>query len=116
MGEHSNAAGGFPPSSSDQRPLFLIGYRGSGKSAVARLLAERLGWAWLDADQVLEDRQGQSIRQIFADEGELRFREMEAAILAELCVRQGHVIAVGGGVVLRAENRQRLKDSGRSFG
>jgi shikimate kinase len=99
-----------PPT--DQRRIFLVGYRGAGKSAVARLLAERLGWDWVDADQVLEQRQGQSIRQIFATGGELEFRNLEAAILAELCVYHRHVIAVGGGVVMRAENRQRLKDSG----
>jgi shikimate kinase len=80
---------------------------------VARLLAERLGWTWLDADAVLEERYGRSIRQIFADEGEAGFRDKEAAVLAELATRQRHVIATGGGVILRPANRELLKKSGR---
>jgi len=93
--------------------IFLIGYRGSGKTTVARLLAEALGWSWLDADEVLEQRHGKTIRQIFATEGEAAFRDKEEAILAELCKLERHVIATGGGVVLRESNRNRLKSSGR---
>jgi shikimate kinase len=88
--------------------IALIGYRGSGKSAVARLVAERLGWDWADADAVLEERAGRTIRDIFADEGEAGFRQRETAILAELSGRDQCVLALGGGVVIRAENRQRL--------
>jgi shikimate kinase len=95
-----------------RKPVFLIGYRGTGKSTVARLLAERLGWKWLDADAVLEERQGRTIRQIFAEDGEQAFRAIEAAILAEHGLCQRHVIATGGGAILRADNRQLLKDSG----
>jgi shikimate kinase len=80
---------------------------------VARLLAEQLGWSALDADDVLETRHGRSISQIFADEGEPGFRDKEAAILAELCGLRQHVIATGGGVILRAENRQRLREAGQ---
>jgi shikimate kinase len=79
---------------------------------VARLLAQRLGWSWADADAVLETRFSRTIQQIFADEGETGFRAKEAEVLLELCNRQGHVIATGGGVVLAAENRQRLKEAG----
>jgi shikimate kinase len=94
------------------RPIFLIGYRGSGKSSVARLLAERLAWAWLDADAVLEQRHGRTIRQIFAEDGEAAFREMEAAILCEHCLLERHVVATGGGVILREDNRKLLKQAG----
>lgn len=92
-----------------RRRLFLIGYRGAGKTEVARLLAPMLGWAWLDADAVLEERAGQTIRQIFAAEGETGFRCKEAALLQELCELKDHVIATGGGVILREENRAALK-------
>jgi shikimate kinase len=92
--------------------VFLVGYRGTGKSTVARLLAGRLGWAWADADELLEGRHGRSIRAIFAEEGESGFRDKEAAVLEELCRRPRHVIATGGGVVLRPENRQRLRAAG----
>jgi shikimate kinase len=93
--------------------LFLIGYRGTGKSTVARLLAERLGWDWVDADALLESQAGRSIRVIFAAEGEVGFRNREARLLADLCCASRHVIATGGGVVLREENRRRLCEAGR---
>jgi shikimate kinase len=93
--------------------IFLVGYRATGKSTVARLLAERLGWAWVDADEVLERRHGRTIRQIFAEEGEAGFRDKEAAIVEALCRGQRLVVATGGGVVLRPENRQRLRAAGR---
>lgn len=92
--------------------LFLIGYRGSGKTTVGRLVADRLGWPFLDADAVLEDRYGRTIRDIFAAEGEAGFRDKETAVLADLCTRTDTVIATGGGIVLREENRRLLKQHG----
>jgi shikimate kinase len=89
--------------------IYLIGYRGTGKSTVARLLAERLGWSWCDADLELERQVGKSIRQIFAEDGEPAFRDHEARVLASLSQRQRCVVATGGGVVLRPENRARLR-------
>jgi shikimate kinase len=89
--------------------LFLIGYRGAGKTTVARLVAAKLGWRSIDADALLEERAGRTIRQIFNEEGEGSFREREAALLEELCRLEDHVIATGGGVILREENRARLK-------
>jgi shikimate kinase len=97
----------------DMSPLlFLVGYRGSGKTTVGCLVAERLGWDFLDADSVLEGRCGRTIREIFAAEGEAGFRDKEAAVLADLCARTKTVIATGGGIVLREENRQRLNRHG----
>jgi shikimate kinase len=93
--------------------VFLVGYRGTGKSTVARLLAHHLGWQWVDADDVLEGRAGMTIRQVFETEGEAGFRRRESAVLEELCGLREHVIATGGGVVLSAANRQRLKAAGR---
>ena len=66
--------------------IFLIGYRGTGKSTVARLLGARLGWDWRDADAVLEAKFGRSITEIFQSDGEAKFRELEAAVLVELCM------------------------------
>src|SRR4051812_32333065 len=92
--------------------LFLVGPRGGGKSTVARLLAERLGWAWADADVLLERRAGMTIREVFEREGEAGFRDREAAVLRELCGLRDHVIATGGGVVLREENRDAMRRAG----
>ncbi|MCI0379082.1 MAG: shikimate kinase [Gemmataceae bacterium] len=89
--------------------IFLIGYRGTGKTTVARLLAEKLGWQWCDADALLEQRHGKTIRQIFAEEGESGFRDKEAALFEELSQLEDHVIATGGGIVLRPENRELLR-------
>jgi shikimate kinase len=93
--------------------LSLVGTRGTGKSTVGRILAERLVRPFLDADVELEEKLGRSIASIFAEDGEAVFRDWEAQVLAELTsVHQGAILATGGGVVLRATNRQAL----RSFG
>jgi shikimate kinase len=94
--------------------LFLIGYRGSGKTTVAAALAEQLDWPWIDADAELERRAAMTIKQIFAGQGEPAFRDLESAVLHDLAARQGHVIALGGGIVLRPENRRVLKDRGKT--
>ena len=89
--------------------IFLIGYRGTGKSTVAQLLAAKLGLEAIDADHELERRAGKTIRQLFAEDGEPRFRELESELLAEFGRRENVVIATGGGVVLRPENRAILR-------
>jgi shikimate kinase len=92
--------------------ILLIGYRGTGKSTVGKLLAARLGWSFVDADDELEREAQQSIAAIFASEGEAGFRDREGKILAQLCEREAAVIATGGGVILRPEHRQRLRNAG----
>jgi len=93
--------------------LHLIGYRGSGKSAVAAALSELLGWPWIDADEVLERSAGKTIKQIFADDGETAFRDLESAIAADLTEKNRHIIAWGGGVVLRETNQKLLQRRGK---
>jgi shikimate kinase len=98
---------------SSRTPLIvLVGYRGSGKTTVAPLVAERLGWQWIDADRALESRCGRPIEQMFQSEGEAAFRDREADLLAELCGRDRHVVAAGGGVVMRPGNRECLTQAG----
>lgn len=92
--------------------LFLIGPRGSGKTTVAQRVAEGLRWDWVDADALLEARAGRTIRQIFAEEGEAAFRDLETATLAQLLQRRYLVVATGGGLVVREENRRQLRSTG----
>ena len=93
--------------------IFLIGYRGSGKSTVAAALATQLGWPWIDADAELERRAGKTIKLMFAEKGELAFRDLESAVLADLVKLDRHIIALGGGVILRGENRRLLVGRGK---
>lgn len=92
--------------------LFLVGLPGAGKSTLGRMLARRLGLVFVDADAELETRLGVTIPTIFEIEGEAAFRDREEAILASLVERSGIVLATGGGVVIRAENRARLRSNG----
>jgi shikimate kinase len=89
-------------------PIFLIGYRGTGKTTVARLLALRLGCDWVDADVEIELRAGKSIAAIFADGGEPAFRDLESQVVADLAKRTDMVIALGGGAILRDDNRHAI--------
>ena len=94
--------------------IALVGLPGSGKSTVGRHLARRLGIPFNDSDHVIEERLGCSIRDYFAREGEAAFRDIEQSVIDEHAGRQG-VLATGGGAVLRAANRQRLRESGPVF-
>jgi shikimate kinase len=88
------------PALNPSRPILLVGMPGSGKSTVGRLLAERLGLPFHDADAMIEARLGLTVGQIFARYGEARFREEERRIIATLIGRRAAVIAAGGGAFL----------------
>jgi shikimate kinase len=92
--------------------LVLVGYRGTGKTTVGRILADRLGLPFVDADAELEARAGRPIARIFDERGEAGFREEEAALIEELGGRMGLVLATGGGAVLRESNRRVLRRLG----
>ena len=94
--------------------VFLIGYRATGKTTVAKLLAQRLGWSSLDADDAIEQLAGKTIADIFADEGEPTFRELETTVIANLARREQTVVALGGGSVMREENREQLVGRGKT--
>jgi len=96
-----------------QKHLYLIGYRGTGKTTVGRVLAARVGRPFADLDERIETAAGMTIADIFAAEGEPGFRDRESAALVTASAEVPSVIATGGGIILRAENRELLRDSGR---
>ena len=87
-----------------KKNIVLIGMPGCGKSTIACLLAEKLGRKVVDADQEIVKLAGKTIPEIFADDGEETFRNLETQVLAELGKQSQLIIATGGGVVTREEN------------
>ena len=92
--------------------ISLIGYRGTGKTTIGSLLADRIGWSCIDSDVQIEQDMGMSIRQIFDVEGEDGFRNREADAIAKLTRLYKVVLSLGGGAVLREHNRKLIKTSG----
>ncbi len=84
--------------------VYLVGMMGSGKTTVGKLLAEKLNYRFLDTDILIETIAGKTIKQIFAQEGEAKFRELETQVLGEVSAYTRSVISTGGGVVLKAKN------------
>jgi shikimate kinase len=92
--------------------VVLVGLMGTGKTTVGTLLAERLGYPFIDTDDVIWDRTGRTVRQIFEEDGEPAFRRLETEVLVDSLAPGGPaVIAAAGGVVLNETNRQALRGS-----
>lgn len=93
--------------------VVLIGYRGSGKSVLSSHLAAKLNIESCDTDEIVKMNAGKSISEIFAEEGEKKFREMESEALKEALGGTARIIATGGGIVLSEENRKLINDKAR---
>lgn len=92
-------------------PIVLVGMPGSGKSTAGRLLAEKTGRKFIDTDELVVKRVGMPIPEYFSKYGEARFRDEESAALAEALKISKSVIATGGGIILREENRRMIRTS-----
>jgi shikimate kinase len=92
--------------------IFLVGLMGAGKTTLGKQLAKALKLKFVDSDEEIEKRTGVTIATIFDIEGEVGFRDREAAVIDELTQRDAIVLATGGGAVLREENRVHLKQRG----
>ena len=92
--------------------IFLIGFMGSGKSLIGRLLAEKLSLDFIDLDQAIEEKYGGSIASFFSERGEKQFRDMEAAYLRETELLRNIVIATGGGTPCFYGNLDWMNDNG----
>jgi len=95
-----------------RRIIYLLGFMGSGKSTVGKLLAEALGWPSIDLDTIIEAGQGLSIREIFENSGEPFFRQIEHAALTEASKAEPVVIALGGGTFAQPANVELVRESG----
>lgn len=93
--------------------IALIGLPGSGKTTLGRILARRLDLPFVDSDQRIEQHLGCSIRSFFEAQGEAAFRDVEAQVLHDITGEAPCVLSTGGGIVLRPENRARLRDTCR---
>ncbi len=93
--------------------IYLIGYRGSGKTSVGRILAAKLKRRFIDADGLLAELHGQTITEMVKDRGWEVFRRREKEILQHICMFDNCVIATGGGAVLDPQNVTRMKAGGK---
>ena len=92
--------------------VYLIGFMGTGKSAVGRATSDRLGLRFVDMDDLIVARAGKPIPRIFAEDGEPAFRALERQVAQDLSGQHGLVVATGGGVILNPENMQNFYSSG----
>ena len=99
----------------DRTNIVLVGMPGCGKTTVGRALAELSGKPLVDLDNEIVRRAGKPIPEIFAQDGEAAFRDLESRVLAEVCAGHGQVVATGGGAVLREENRRAMRRTGRVY-
>ncbi len=93
--------------------IYLIGYRCTGKTSVGKALADKLEWQFIDADSYLVEKYGMTVAEIVSEGGWDSFRNKESDVVKILSELDMHVIATGGGVILRKENVKKLKESGK---
>jgi shikimate kinase len=98
--------------SKEEKNIILFGFMGTGKSAIARRLGDRLDCPVVEMDDLIEEREGMSISSIFAEKGEEYFRRCERDLVMELSREGGKVIATGGGVVLNPDNIRDFENAG----
>ena len=95
--------------------IVLIGMPGSGKSAVGRILAEKTGMPFADTDRLITEKAGKAIPDIFRENGETAFRDLETEVIREVSLLGGQILSTGGGAILRTENVTVLRQNGRLF-
>ena len=96
----------------ETRNIILIGFSGTGKTLVGKEVARLLGWEFIDTDDEIERTAGKPVRRIFAEDGELAFREMERRVIRNACEAERRVISTGGGAPVDEANRATMLSSG----
>ena len=97
----------------ENKNIFLIGFMGSGKSTIARMLAKETTKELIEMDETIEAEAGCSINQIFEEHGEEHFRDLESQLVIRIADKGGTVVSCGGGVVLREENVRNMRENGK---
>lgn len=92
--------------------LILIGFMGTGKSTIARQLSQKLSLPFFEMDQLIVEQEGKEISEIFKENGEDYFRDLETSLLKNILQKNGGIISCGGGIVLRDENIKEMKEHG----
>ncbi len=92
--------------------IYLVGYRGTGKTTIGKILAKKLNKTFVDTDELIENRKRKKIEQIFRENGEEYFRKIEHLILKEISSLKNQIVSTGGGIVIKEENRKIIKESG----
>lgn len=92
--------------------IYLVGFMGSGKSTVGKILAEKTKRNFIDVDKLIEEKEGRKIKDIFEKEGEIYFRELEKKTLEELINTENYVISTGGGLGANPDNMKKMKENG----
>lgn len=93
--------------------IILVGFMGTGKTTVGKILAQQLNKKFVDMDSLIEERAGKPISLIFSEDGEAHFRELERSLAQELAAMPNQVIAAGGGIVLNPDNIADFSRTGR---
>lgn len=97
---------------SNRHLIFLTGFMGSGKSTIGPILANTLGFDFVDVDRLIEEKANARVVQIFEREGEQRFRELEHQVLHDVTTREKCVVSLGGGTIANDENFSLIRNSG----
>ncbi len=92
--------------------IYLTGFMGSGKSTIGPILANTLGYGFTDVDRVIEEQAGKSVKDIFREDGEKCFRDLERHVIADLSLLDHHVVSLGGGTVVDETNFIIIRNSG----
>lgn len=92
--------------------IYFLGFMASGKSRAGRAFANLLGWPFLDTDDLIEEKAKKKISDIFADDGEEAFRQLETLVIKDVSEMKNNIVALGGGAVIREINWDYLKSSG----